>query len=279
MIHYEQIIRRVTFMAAILDVRRDQMDIEQYLEEQYDIMDVSLLAGKIMLESGAETHRVEDTMMRIAAAYGIKESHSYVTPTGIMFSIETKEPTKTKLMRISDRTTDLKKVMLVNSTSRRISAGELDVPQAYRVLKEIYKSDVTFPLKVRIAAASISSGCFLMMFQGVWPDFIPAMITGGLGFASVVYFDRLVSIKFFSEFMASLIIGLLALLFVQFNLGQQLDTIIIGSVMPLVPGLLITNAVRDLMAGHLISGLAKGAEAFLTAFAIGSGIAVVVTFL
>ncbi len=41
--------------------------------DKYEIMDVSLLAGKIMLESGAETYRVEDTMMRIAASYGIKK--------------------------------------------------------------------------------------------------------------------------------------------------------------------------------------------------------------
>jgi uncharacterized membrane protein YjjP (DUF1212 family) len=59
------------------------------------------------------------------------------------------------------------------------------------------------------------------------------------------------------------------------GLGRDLDKIIIGSVMPLVPGLLITNAVRDLMAGHLVSGMSKGAEAFLTAFAIGSGVALV----
>ncbi|KIL49507.1 threonine/serine exporter family protein [Jeotgalibacillus soli] len=252
---------------------------EQFLEEQYDIMDVSLLAGKIMLESGAETYRVEDTMMRMAAAYGIKESHSYVTPTGIMFSIETEEPTKTKLIRISVRTTDLKKVAMVNSTSRRITNGELTVSQAYRELKEIHTSDVTFPLKLRIAAASIASGCFLIMFQGSWIDFISAMVAGGLGFMSVVYFERLIPIKFFSEFIAALIVGILSFLFVHTGLGMHLDRIIIGSVMPLVPGLLITNAVRDLMAGHLLSGLAKGAEAFLTAFAIGSGIAVVLTFL
>lgn len=55
-----------------------------------------------------------------------------------------------------------------------------------------------------------------------------------------------------------------------------MDKIIIGSVMPLVPGLLITNAIRDLIAGHLVSGLAKGVEAILTAMAIGSGVAVVI---
>jgi uncharacterized membrane protein YjjP (DUF1212 family) len=79
--------------------------------------------------------------------------------------------------------------------------------------------------------------------------------------------------------LASFIIGLLSFFFVKIGAGQQLDKIIIGSVMTLVPGLLVTNAVRDLMAGHLVSGLSKGAEALLTAFAIGSGIAVVLSFL
>ncbi|WP_100332563.1 threonine/serine exporter family protein [Bacillus xiapuensis] len=251
---------------------------DRRLEEKYDIVDVSLLAGKIMLESGAETYRVEDTMTRIAQAFGIQEAHSYVTPTGIMFSIETKEPTKTKLIRISDRTVDLKKVSLVNSISRKISSGSLTVEEAYAQLKALEAADIAFSLNMRIAAAFVSSGCFLIMFQGTWGDFIPAMIAGGAGFAALIYLHRLSPIKFFSEFMAAFIIGLLSHFFVWTGMGQELDKIIIGSVMPLVPGLMITNAVRDLMAGHLISGLAKGAEAFLTAFAIGIGIAAVITF-
>ncbi|BCB02270.1 membrane protein [Bacillus sp. KH172YL63] len=240
-------------------------------------MEVSLLAGKIMLQSGAETYRVEDTMMRIAASYGISESHSYVTPTGIIFSIETSEPTKTKLIRINERSTDLEKVTLVNSISRQISLGHLTIEEAYNALEKLDESDLSYSLLLQVAAASIASGCFLIMFQGIWKDFIPALITGGIGFTSLIYFHRFVPIKFFAEFLASFIIGMLSFGFVQLGYGQELDKIIIGSVMPLVPGLLITNAVRDLMAGHLVSGLSKGAEAFLTAFAIGTGIAVVFT--
>ncbi|MGM7634846.1 threonine/serine exporter family protein [Bacillus sp. Hm123] len=251
---------------------------ERQLEEKYDIMDVSLLAGKMMLESGAETYRVEDTMIRIAQSFGIKESHCYVTPTGIMFSIEAQKPTKTKLIRISERTVDLQKVCMVNSISRRISADELTVEQAYQELKDLQKVDRAFSLSMRIMAAFIASGCFLMMFQGGWYDVVPTMIAGGVGFVSAIYLHRMIPIKFFSEFTAAVIIGLLSYFFVWVGIGKELDKIIIGSVMPLVPGLLITNAVRDLMAGHLISGLARGAEAFLTAFAIGTGIAVVVTF-
>jgi uncharacterized membrane protein YjjP (DUF1212 family) len=247
--------------------------------ETYDIIEVCLLAGKIMLQSGGETYRVEDTMMRIAAAFGIENSHSYVTPTGIIFSAEGVEPTKTKLIRILSRSTDLKKVAMVNSLSRKITSGQIGLQEALTLLKELDALDVTFPFLVQVAAASIASGCFMIMFMGEWNDFIPAMITGGLGYLGFLYFHRFIPVKFFSEFLASFIIGLLSLIFVELGIGHQLDKIIIGSVMTLVPGLLVTNAVRDLMAGHLVSGLSKGAEAILTAFAIGSGIAVVLSFI
>jgi uncharacterized membrane protein YjjP (DUF1212 family) len=98
-----------------------------------------------------------------------------------------------------------------------------------------------------------------------------------LGFLFFLFIHRIVPIKFFAEFLTALLIGTLAVGFVQTGIGHDLDKIIIGSVMPLVPGLHITNAVRDLMAGHLVSGLSKGAEAFLTAFAVGSGIAAILS--
>ncbi|MFB6468810.1 threonine/serine exporter family protein [Cytobacillus sp. Hz8] len=244
----------------------------------YDVMEVCLLAGKIMLQSGAETYRVEDTMMWMARAFGIAQSHSYVTPTAIIFSIEGIGQTKTRLVRITNRTTDLEKVTIVNSISRSIHSGSLNVHEAYESLKKVEKAKLQFPLYVQILSAAISSGCFVIMFQGGWYDFIPAFFSGGVGLFSQLYFHRLVPIKFFSEFLSAFVIGFLAYIFVKIGLGTELDKIIIGSVMPLVPGLLITNAVRDLMAGHFVSGLSKGAEAFLTAFAIGAGIAVILTF-
>ena len=252
---------------------------EKQTSYAYDIIQVCLLAGKVMLQNGGETYRVEDTMTRIADAYGAANSNSYVTPTGIIFSIEGPEPSKTQLIRISDRTTDLDKVTKVNSISRRISSGDLSIHEAYNELYRLDKMTERYTFPKQLVAAAIASGCFLIMFEGQWDDFIPAVLAGGGGFYSVTLFNRLVPIKFFSEFLASFVIGLLAVLFVTIGLGEQLDKIIIGSVMPLVPGLLITNAVRDLMAGHLISGLSKGAEAFLTAFAIGAGIALVVSFM
>lgn len=78
----------------------------------------------------------------------------------------------------------------------------------------------------------------------------------------VTILHNMTRVKFFSEFLASVGVGAVAYIAVHFNIGTEIDKIIIGSVMPLVPGLLITNAVRDLMAGHFTAGMAKGAEAF-----------------
>jgi len=238
--------------------------------------ELCLLAGKIILQSGGETYRVEDTMTRIAAACGFPDSQSFVTPTGIIFAIGGSNPV-TRLVRISDRSTDLSKVTLANEISRKIGIGELTAAEALANLQAIESARVVYPAWLQIASAAIASGCFLIMFKGGWHDFVPAMLAGGIGFALLLALQRLVPIRFFAEFLSATVIGMLSIGFAETGFGTQLNLIIIGSVMPLVPGLLITNAVRDLMAGHLVSGLSKGAEALLTASAIGAGIAVVLS--
>ncbi|MGN1400002.1 MAG: threonine/serine exporter family protein [Bacillus sp. (in: firmicutes)] len=248
-------------------------------QEQYDVMEVCALAGKILLQSGAETNRVEDTMVRIAIAFGVKKCECFVIPTGIIFSAGVNVSQRTKLVRVSERTTDLEKVAKVNRISRAISAGDLTVNEAYSCLKEIAAAKSTFSPATQVLAAALSSACFVIMFRGSWQDFFPALLAGGSGYIGFLYFNCIMSVKFVSEFLASIIIGLVAVLLVSAGVGQEIDKIVIGSVMPLVPGLLLTNAVRDLLAGHLVSSLSKGADAFLTAIAIGGGIAVALTLI
>ncbi|MEK3685815.1 threonine/serine exporter family protein [Paenibacillus sp. FSL R7-0297] len=241
----------------------------------HDIIDLCLLAGKIMLQSGAETYRVEDTMSRMAASLGFPGAHSYVTPTVIMFTTSRTEPVK--LFRIAERTTDLQKVSEVNDISRRLSERQLTAAEARERLGIVDDAAHAYPVWLQTVAAALTGACFTVMFKGSLWDALPSLLISGVGFAAVTYLHRLVQIRFFAEFIASFIIGLLAFFSVRLGIGQEMDKIIIGCVMPLVPGLLITNAVRDLMAGHLVSGLSKGADAFLTAFAIGTGIGLVLS--
>ncbi|MGI2327835.1 threonine/serine exporter family protein [Planococcus sp. YIM B11945] len=239
-------------------------------------LDCCLLAGKIMMESGAETYRVEDTMIRMAVSQKMVNSHCFVTPTGIMFSPS--DELATRFVRISSRRTDLKQVALVNAVSRKLVSGEYTLQEAYEKMQIIDKTDYSFSMGLQVLAAAVASGCFMILIGGEWRDFPFASLFGGVGFYIVEMILAQTRVKIFSEFIGSFVIAVLALLAVKSGWGINLDTIIIGSVIPLVPGLLITNAVRDLMAGHFVSGLSNGAEAFLTAFAIGAGVALVLSF-
>ncbi len=240
------------------------------------LIDVCLLAGKIMLENGAETYRVEDTMTRMAVACGA-EAQSFVTPTGIVFSIEGEGATR--VARVNERRIDLQKVTRTNDISRNFTNGSITLQEAYNQLLLVDSSKHAYGFWLQATAAAVASGCFLIMFQGVWSDFVDAVICGGLGFGVSFALHRFTHVKFFAEFMAALTVGLLTTLFMKLGLGHMSDKIEIASVMPLVPGMLITNAVRDLMAGHLVSGTSKGIEALLTALAIGGGIATTLTLL
>lgn len=237
----------------------------------HEVTAVCVLAGKILMENGAETYRVEDTMNRLARSFSVNDAQSFVTPTGIIFAIEGCDVTQ--LVRITHRGTNLRKVTEVNSLSRQAAAGQADLAAAHERLRMIDQSTRAYKEWLQILAAAFASGCFLLMFLGKWNDFLPAFVAGGAGQAGVMYFHRLTKVKFFSEFMSSILIGLIAVLSVKAGIGIEINKIIIGAVMPLVPGVPITNAVRDIMAGDLVSGLSKSAEAGLTAFAIGIGVA------
>lgn len=240
------------------------------------VLDACLLAGRILLQSGAETFRVEDTMVRMAKACGVR-AESFVMPTGILFSTE--DAHWSKLLRISDRSTDLAKVIQVNDVSRRLSRGVIDVHAALAELRRIHQAPESYALWIRLLFAALTSGCFLIMYGGHWPDFLPACIAGGVGYIVNVTVHRFVRLTFFAELMGAFSIGVITHLYaLHAGAGGSLNALVVASVMPLVPGILITNAVRDLMTGHLVAGISKGVEASLTAFAIGAGIAVAIQF-
>lgn len=237
------------------------------------VIDVVLIAGRILLESGAETYRVEDTMNRIAASYGLDDTYSFVTSTAIIFSLNNR--TNTRLIRIRERTTDLEKIALTNSLSRKIASKQLDIDEAKSELIHLHHASLQFSSITKFFAAAIACGFFLFMFGGVMHDFIYAILAGAGAFLTFDFVQRFIQIKFFSEFISAAVVITIAAFFTHIGWAQNQDIITIAGVMPLVPGILITNAIRDLMAGELLAGMSRGVEAALTSFAIGAGVAIV----
>ena len=215
----------------------------------------------------------------MAHACELQEAHSFVTPTGIFLFLQGQDRNKeqTRFIRIAQRQIDLNKIVRVNDISRKISTGSITLEEAYQELLQVEKSQFLYPFWLQIVSAALASGFFSLMFGGSAKDFLPSVLIAAVGFLLFVSSSRWIKVKFFAELLSAFIIAALALLFHYLNISEHTDKVIIGSIMPLVPGVSITNAVRDLMAGDLVSGLARGAEAFFTALAIGTGVAVILS--
>lgn len=139
----------------------------------------------------------------------------------------------------------------------------------------MHHASLQFSSITKFFAAAVACGFFLIMFGGGINDFFFAIIAGAGAFLTFDFVQRYIQIKFFSEFLSAVVVITVAATFTKLGLAENQDFITIAGVMPLVPGILITNAIRDLMAGELIAGMSRGVEAALTAFAIGAGVAIV----
>ncbi|SHH13901.1 threonine/serine exporter family protein [Tepidibacter thalassicus] len=243
------------------------------LSEKKGILRIALYAGEIMLKNGAEIYRVEDTISRICKSKNIKHVNSFVTPTGIFVSDDRMDGISF-IKRVKFRSIDLNKVSQVNDFSREFVTSEISLKDALIKLKKIDKAN-KYKLLTRVFCTGITAGFFSLMFGGKLFDFIAAFIISIISITAGDKIGEIGETQFLATITSSSIIGFLAILFTKIGFGKSLDMIIVGSIMPLVPGVSLTNGLRDFISGDLIAGIAKIFEAIFIAICIAVGIGII----
>lgn len=229
-------------------------------------------AGIILMESGAETYRVEDTMERICKAYGATIVDSYATPTMLLISFSINDELCHNIKRVKLKSVDLTKIDQVNALSRYVSNHQIELDKCNDLLDEINNTKPYSDL-IMILGAIICSFGFTFFFKGSFMDAIIASIIGLIIKMLNIFLNKIEFSAFFNNVICGSLVTLLAMIIAHFGLCNQ-DIIIISVIMLLVPGLAITNAIRDTVGGDLVSGLTRTTEAIFIAIALalGSGI-------
>lgn len=238
------------------------------------IVHIAANAGRIILENGGETYRAEETINRLCSSYDLIGSESFVTPTIIIVSASGNfGQTISIIKRIKYRTINLEKIAHINDLSRNIKKLGYSLEAIETELSRI-DSIKPYSLKYMVLASSVAAGSLTLAFGGNIKDMLVSAIAGGLMKLLLYFLSSLKANDFFINIFGGFIATLIALICVNLNLATNLDKVIIGSLTLLVPGLAITNAIRDTIAGDLISGIMRAVEAFLIAIAVavGSGI-------
>lgn len=240
-------------------------------------LDVICLASQIILESGGETYRAEETVERMCKGLHIPSVDVLALPTGLIVTLsDASGVSHTRLVRVSRRSTNLARMDKCNAVSRQVASGAISVPDALEKLKEIYR-----PRKEKkwfwILASALSASGFAVMLGGRWIDFFIAFFCGMLLQAAQFFLAG----RNVPSLLSGLISGALTALVAQTGMalfpGVQVEPIIAGTIMPLLPGLATTNGIRDTLRGDLVSGGARIVEALLCATMLGAGIGIVLS--
>ena len=241
------------------------------MDEQNRIMELAYEAGAILLENGAEISRVDETMRRIAGHYGVDDENFFVLSNGIMATA--KGFARTKFIPIKGASLD--KVVAVNQLSREVSEGKCDLEQLESRLKAI-RAMRPKPAWEQIAASAFGSAAFCIIFGGGFADSIAAFVAGLVLWVYMLF----VGYRHLSRIAGAITGGLLATLLCgvmfRLGLGTHLSNMIIGAIIPLIPGVPFTNGIRDLAHEDYIAGVTRLLDALLTFFCISMGVALAI---
>ncbi|MGM0502688.1 MAG: threonine/serine ThrE exporter family protein [Bacillota bacterium] len=238
------------------------------------VLKIAGQAGKIILANGAEIYRTEDTMMKICHAYGIDDVESFVTPTGIILSIDDGEYIHTKLKRVHNRTMNLDKISKINSFSRRLQRETLNYQQALAQLKKIENDKPVYSFFVMTTLTSVACAMYVILVRADYINFFPALLASFASQLTIKQSGFLKEINYIPEMIAGFIAGLVALLFYRFvGADYNLSVITVSGILAFVPGVSATNAIRDAIDNDLISATSRGTEVILSSISLAAGVA------
>ena len=239
-----------------------------------EVLDLALMAGHILLENGAEIYRVEETIDRICGYYGVNSENAFVLSTGIFLTAgSARESFFAKVQHIPVSGTHLNKVAAVNQLSREIVEGKHTIQDAYRILEEIR----TMPGKKRwmqTLASGVGSAAFCIFFGGTFGDSLAAFAAGICLYLYVLWLSVPHLSKIVGNIGGGALVTVVCCLLYLMGVGENLNFMMIGTIMPLVPGVAFTNSIRDVADGDYISGSVRMLDALLVFFCIAIGVGI-----
>lgn len=228
---------------------------------------VATEAGHILLENGAEISRVEETMERISSHYGVNSSNFFVLSNGIF----TTGSSFANVEYIPFKGTQLDKVVAVNQLSRDIEHGRYTLAEAHTRLQAIRHMPAR-PFWEQVIASAIGSAAFCIIFGGGLADSAVAFVAGLLLYMFVLGITAPRLSKIFSNICGGAVVTLVCLLAHRLGFGHNLSNILVGAVIPLVPGVPFTNGIRDIANEDYIAGITRLLDAMMVFVCIALGV-------
>lgn len=244
--------------------------------EAKQVLEIALSAGEMLLSNGAETYRVEETIERICNSYNLR-CECMATAKGVFVSVVDNNDEKvTSLKKIKSTCVDLYRIELINLFSRNIQNKHITYEEAKKILKDIDNAPY-FKFPVRLLAACMTSFIYSLFFNGTIYDAIASAIISICIYFLLEKTSGINLFKFFEFFFSGFLIGGLSMAAEKLLPLINKGNVITGAIMILIPGVALTNGIKDIIYNDFMSGIVKFGESMLIITAIGAGIGAALT--
>lgn len=237
-----------------------------------DLLGCVMDIGEQMLLCGAEVHRVEDSVKRMCTALGAAQVDIFIITSSMVATVQIDDDTTyTQSRRVENVGTDIEKLHKLNNLSRAICKKPMTAAEIQTELSNISLTTKRYPFWIECISYAIIAGSFTLFFGGNWIEALLSLLIGALIRFVVSLTENMLGNKILAKCLCSFSASALAFLCLRIGWVDSVDMIIVGNIMTLIPGIGLTNAVRDLFTGDSIAGLLRSIEAVLVALAIAAG--------
>lgn len=234
--------------------------------------------GYLLLRHGAEIYRVEESLQRMCEGLGFHNVEVFAVPTYFTLSLTLHDGTPYHVSKRSrSNRIHLDHLYELNCLVRQISNHELELDDINQQIHNIKNQELNYQLI--LIGYIVSAAMFCIFFGGGFTDML---ISAGIGFV-LYYFiylmEKLRINAIVRTILSSMVLSTIAILSHKIGLISNQQAVITGTLMLLVPGIAITNSLRDIIGGDFISGLSRMIEAILIAASIAIGVGIMMMIL
>lgn len=241
---------------------------------------VSEIAGRLH-SYGTTAQRLEAAVVALAQQLDL-DCEPWSNPTGLILSFS--DPSKaigssdiTRVIRLAPGANDLHKLSVADQIADAVATGRMSIAQGHTALGQLDKDPGWRGHAANLLSFCLGSAGVAGLWGLPWLDIATASVIGLLIGLMTTYTDARPATREASEALAALLAGFVAVLVATFVGPLNLNTVIIASLVILLPGMSLTNAVNELSSQHWVSGTARFAGAVTTILKLTVGAVIAVT--
>jgi len=231
-----------------------------------------LALGRALHGAGEPSNRLEELLEDVAERLGLT-AQFFVTPTSILAAFGPEDRQRTHMIRAKPASTNLGKLARLDRVVVKVLRGDLDAEQALAALNALTGPAPLRPPVALIGGYALASACSARVLGGGWREILTAAGIGAIIGLIAAMASKRETVQRLFEPLAAFTAAVLLALAAKATGGMSATVATLASLIVLMPGMSLTNAITELTTGHLSAGTARLMLAFMVFLGMGFGVA------